>query len=289
MISANSRESVVMSHEMNKEKAPYAQLMNVSPELAARWLAECNTNNRRAKSAEVMRILRDIRNGEWQVTHQGIAFSKDNVLIDGQNRLHAIVRSQMTVPMYVWFNMDPKSLLVIDQNVSRSKADALNLTGRCGKVADAEVTTLRAMLAGLGRDVPLTTPEIQQHMLAHKEAITFAHQQLPSGRRNGATCNKTVRAVIARAWYALDLDRLRQFCTILRTGIATNQNDQAAAFIYQYLTQAPRSTAVQRRAIYCKVEHALLSFMRFEQLLRLCGSNKEMFPLPEERTQRKED
>lgn len=75
----------------------------ISPEQAAKWL-ERNDNNRNVNVAKVKKMAKDMREGHWDTTHQGIAIASDGTLVDGQHRLLAIVESGVTVRMNVTFN-----------------------------------------------------------------------------------------------------------------------------------------------------------------------------------------
>src|SRR5438046_2404287 len=56
---------------------------------AEQWLA-ANTANRPLSRSTVRGFADAMRSGEWLVTHQGVAFDTDGVLVDGQHRLAAI-------------------------------------------------------------------------------------------------------------------------------------------------------------------------------------------------------
>lgn len=70
----------------------------VTPALAKQWL-EKNTNNRNVNFAKVKKMAKDMREGHWDTTHQGIAIATDGTLVDGQHRLMAVVESGVTVRM----------------------------------------------------------------------------------------------------------------------------------------------------------------------------------------------
>lgn len=75
----------------------------ISPEQAKKWL-EKNDNNRNINYAKVKKMAKDMKEGHWDTTHQGIAIASDGTLVDGQHRLLAIVESGVTVRMNVTFN-----------------------------------------------------------------------------------------------------------------------------------------------------------------------------------------
>jgi hypothetical protein len=80
-----------------------SQWIEVTPELAARWLKN-NFRNRSVREDVVSAYARDMANGRWVYTHQGIAFNDRDELIDGQHRLHAVILSGLAaVRMMVTF------------------------------------------------------------------------------------------------------------------------------------------------------------------------------------------
>ncbi|MGV3756992.1 MAG: hypothetical protein ACO1QS_16545 [Verrucomicrobiota bacterium] len=108
--------------------------MEITPKMALNWLNN-NLGNRALKWDVVEAYARDMRNGVWVATHQGIAFNADDDLIDGQHRLKAIVESGVTVKMMVTFGLPVKvegkeeltTMDCVDRGRSRSVADQLTI------------------------------------------------------------------------------------------------------------------------------------------------------------------
>lgn len=110
-----------------------SQWMNVSPAMAAEWLGN-NFRNRPLSDDVVQAYARDMINGVWIPTHQGIAFNDRDELIDGQHRLSAIVLCGVTVRMMVTFGLpsaiDGKEMTTmdaVDRGRTRSVADQLKI------------------------------------------------------------------------------------------------------------------------------------------------------------------
>lgn len=107
----------------------------VSPEQAKIWIENRNTRNRPKKRAAIEAFATDMATNRWCPNHQGVAFSaEDDALIDGQNRLEAIVLSGKGQWMLV-FRQVPEQLAGveatmmegIDRGTPRSIADMLRL------------------------------------------------------------------------------------------------------------------------------------------------------------------
>lgn len=102
----------------------YSKLMDVTPEIAKRWL-EQNRGNRSINQKQVDTIAKDILAGDFDTTHQGIAIATDGTLLDGQHRLLAIVKANKTVKLMVTFNAVKSRH--IDSGMKRSESNRLQM------------------------------------------------------------------------------------------------------------------------------------------------------------------
>ncbi len=100
------------------------ELMNITPAIA-RQMLECNTSNRPLRPGMVEKLAEAYRRGEWRVTHQGIAFSEDGRLLDGQHRLTFIseLPDGSEVPVLVTAGLPDDAFDAIDQGKPRSIRD----------------------------------------------------------------------------------------------------------------------------------------------------------------------
>lgn len=100
--------------------------VTVTPELATAWLDK-NKINRKVRSSHVDSISNQIKDGNWMLTHQGVAFSESGILLDGQHRLLAVEQSKIPVEMFVFFGLKDDVFKAIDSGVKRSMADLSRL------------------------------------------------------------------------------------------------------------------------------------------------------------------
>lgn len=119
-----------------------SQLVAVSPDLAAQWLGG-NTVNRNLRARVVDMYARDMAAGNWRVTGESIKLSKSGRLLDGQHRLSAVIKSGVTIQMYVVFDLEDAAQEVMDSGIQRNAADALTMSG----VKNAATYTAVARLA----------------------------------------------------------------------------------------------------------------------------------------------
>lgn len=110
---------------------PSASVVYVTPAIAERWLGK-NVKNRNLKPGKLAQYTRDMAAGRWQLTGEAIKFDTAGNLLDGQNRLNAVIASGATVPFFVVRGIDPSAQDVMDSGAPRSPGDALGLHGFLG-------------------------------------------------------------------------------------------------------------------------------------------------------------
>lgn len=104
--------------------------VNVTPQLAKRWLAANAENNRLPKKSKIPAYARDMLSGNWNSnTGETIKFNTDGVLIDGQNRLHAVVMAGVPIDFDVARGLPGTAMAVLDSGSARGGADALKIAG----------------------------------------------------------------------------------------------------------------------------------------------------------------
>lgn len=127
--------------------------IEVTPEKAAAWLHN-NFRNRPMSDDVVAAYARDMKDGRWVPTHQGIAFNDRDELIDGQHRLQAIIRSGVTVRMMVTFGLastisgsEMTTMDAVDRGRPRSVADQLRI--QHGMKNGAAIAAICATIGGV--------------------------------------------------------------------------------------------------------------------------------------------
>jgi hypothetical protein len=116
----------------------------VGPELAARMLA-LNTGNRKVNQRRVDEFALAMASGEFINTGEPIIFSDQGILNDGQNRLHAIVKSGVSIEVDVRFGIPRAAFVRTNTGASRNAADVLSIRG-VGSAATI-AATVRLLMA----------------------------------------------------------------------------------------------------------------------------------------------
>ena len=101
-----------------------ARIETITPRDAQRYLAH-NTNNRTMKRTAVRRWAAAMLRGEWMLNGEAIKFSAKGTLLDGQNRLQAVVESGVTIQALVVRGLPEETQDTMDTGLLRSGADVL--------------------------------------------------------------------------------------------------------------------------------------------------------------------
>ena len=113
----------------------------ITPTTAEKYL-EKNRDNRTLRTSQVEFLTRAMQDGQFLATHQGVAFTKDGTLVDGQHRLHAVVRSKESVWLLVVRGLDDSAKQVLDCGITRTVADRLKISSRHAAIAGSMLRTL---------------------------------------------------------------------------------------------------------------------------------------------------
>lgn len=161
-------------------KPPYlgatvnTRLQSITPTAAAEYLKQQPEHQRPLNERRVEAFVKEMLAGNWMATHQGIAFDEQGHLIDGQHRLHAVVRANVTVRMQVSYDVPAASFAKIDAGAVRTNADLYVISGGTGHPT-LIMASARAMIIGLvgtgGRD-PLQRERILRVAMRHRDMLS---------------------------------------------------------------------------------------------------------------------
>lgn len=226
---------------MNASKKPSTTLMMVTPEMAKHWLDTTNTNNRRIRDTTVQVYSRDMEHGQWRLTGETIKFSAKGVLLDGQQRLAAIVKSNVAVQMFVTWDLTPESQMFMDTGRKRTAANMLELNGE-RDAATLAASTKIALGVASGNPKPgafeATHAEVFEYVKAHPELRRAVEVTRPFSRRTD--CSPSVVAYTYAELAKVDTLEAYDFWFSVGENIAKYPGDPALA-LKRFFTDARRN------------------------------------------------
>jgi hypothetical protein len=113
---------------VNDTSTPTYRVATVTPDLAREWLKR-NSHNRHLGEQRVFTLADAMKRGEWQENGDAIRFSRTGVLLDGQHRLAAVVKSRVTIRVLVVEDLPDDVQITIDTGKPRSFSNVLKLGG----------------------------------------------------------------------------------------------------------------------------------------------------------------
>ena len=117
------------------------RIETITPYLAEQYLGK-NTHNRNVNQRIVYKYANDMEKGYWNFDGAPIRFSNDGTLLDGQHRLHAIIKSGKNIDLLVVRGLVQETQATMDVGSMRQASDFFQING----VGNS--TTIAAMIRG---------------------------------------------------------------------------------------------------------------------------------------------
>lgn len=202
-----------------------SEVVTVTPAMAEVILASHNTGNRPLKP-ERFEYAKAMTDGRWKLTSQGISFSRDGRLNNGQNRLTAVTIAARSVKMQVTFGEDREVFDVLDTGRIRGGSDSLHVRGYKNT---AQLAAAARIVWLIERGTAASNLKIANDLLLE---VVKEHPELEKytteGHKVGKKLNTSV-AAFAAAFYLISKSpnarRLPNFVSQLLTGIAAKPRD----------------------------------------------------------------
>jgi hypothetical protein len=263
---------------------PPANVETITPEQAKAWLDVPCLRQRAINMPQVRQLERSILAGEFQPSGDTIKIGVDNSVLNGQHRLLACVRTNTPIQEYVIRNFPLSAMIAVDQGRTRSTANILKCAGisvppRIGPILRSMATPLRAN--GTNGYIRLSAPEFVGMLESYADAAEFVleHQGIQAHTKIAS-----YRAAIARAYYSVDHDDLKNFMQIVAgNGVDTDDPRNTGPILlrnYLHNTCNRGGGGTVREECYKKTERALSAYLNGESLGTLRAATEELFPLP---------
>jgi hypothetical protein len=236
--------------------------VKITPSIAAQWLETVNTTNRPISRSKVNVYADEMSGNTWRNTHQNIiAFYADGVLADGQHRLSAIVKTGLTITMFVAQGLSRADGAAIDQGRPRRLTDALVIGGLVdsSKYILQRVATLRAIrIAETGDIRQMTATATAEKLKLINEGISFTAHHLSSA--SVGVRNASVRGAISTAYYHVPIAKLERICRVLVCGMPEGQEDAMIIKLRNSLLENASYKARDRIEQYRTVMHFIKAY-----------------------------
>lgn len=241
--------------------------------------------NRVATDGRVRMYSRSIQQGQWLVTHQGMAVH-DGQLVDGQNRCLAIIASNTPVCVWIYFSSGSQYMREIDRQQPRSDYQVAMIAGVDGPAW--EVRAARVIAQGrraFDSRQKLATHDILQCVEKAASAVAWLRTVGFQAQKPGLSITP-IAGAIGRAWMIYGGERCDRFMDIYMNGAAFVPSESAAMRLHDLALSSAGARMTHRLDQYLKAASAIKAFMSGKPLAKLYAteSPEEPLPLPGEAT-----
>lgn len=252
---------------------------SITPKIAAKMIESNSKNNRKLRRNVYEGYARAMEAGAWYEKPTAICFMTDGTLGNGHHTLHAIVKSGKDQQHLVARNVPQDVIAAMDIGAKRSVADIGRFMGH-GEFTSRRVAMLRVMVYGPTDSINRQFPELFDKYTEHEEAIEFTFNNI--AQRKGVSA--VVMAMIARAWYRVDKERLAKFCEMLNTGMASASKDNAVIRLRDWIASNPPAMGSNARStLASKSTSAIKNFCEMTPIKSIIGIAWNNFSLPGEK------
>lgn len=261
---------------------PSASVVFVTPDMAERWL-ESNTRNRKLNERTVKTYARDMGSGAWLLTGEGIKFSTEGVLLDGQHRLAAIVQTGVTVPMFVMRGVSADAQAVMDTGRKRTSSDDLSIRGEQNSSMLAATIKLALGVESNAPDPNKYEPthtEIRDFLSAHPEIRAAVEFIKPLVRRTD--CPPAVAAYTYWVLAKIDLFQAANFWVAAAEKVGLKPGDPVIALTNRF-AETRRNRQTLPKLVYLSLIYRAWNARRKGQEMRMIRVNSAsggVIPVP---------
>lgn len=253
----------------------------ITPAQAKVWLTENNTRNRPMSVKAAAIYAKDMLDGNWHDTHQGIAFYDDGTLADGQTRLAAICLAAKPMEMLITRGLPLNSCIGIDAHRMRSASDQIKITGLADWISSQDIAIVKMIneirTGSVGRSSTTHIVDLCQEFHAPLE---FVRKNVTTTIRH--VTNAPTRVAIAMAFMHVNQSELCRFCSALCTGIIDRQDESSVIRLREKLMASggvfQRNFAGRHEQVRL-TERAIKAFCDGERITKLFAPKYHIFPL----------
>lgn len=228
--------------------------------------------------------------GRFVVTHQGIAFDRAGMLIDGMHRLTACVEADRAIAVQVTFNLSREFFHAMDRGKVRNAADDLVTAAIAGTSKEASVlaTAARVLHQMDNGNTPWQTPHKYEFGMPEMEAVIDRHPHLSScvsWAYKHQTRWRGIGMGVAAGLYTVFRERnyakAEEFMEQVANGESLRHGDPAYAFREYKRSLGPNSGKYSRQNIMIVLVRCWNAFVEGRQLLRVSAHMKGEDTFPE--------
>lgn len=189
------------------------EVVTITPAMAEKWLKRTTFKNRNVSPAAVTRYVDDIAKGKWMLNGESIVLDDNGNVIDGQHRLHAVIKAKTPIQSVVVQGVDPATFSTLDIGKRRGQGDVLSIAGyQNANILAAGLRLIHAYRSGRSLNnargsgsYSRTRTEVLDLVKEHPRAIESA-AYVKSASRNSELARPTAFAIMVHYEFTCEND-----------------------------------------------------------------------------------
>jgi hypothetical protein len=214
----------------------------VTPALANQYLST-NIDNRRLRMPDISRYAQDMASGRWKEdTGEVLKISKQGIVLDGQHRLLAVIKSNIPVNFHIAFDVDESVFDVLDTGITRSASDVFHVKNiKYENIIPTIISAFTVLNTGLrissgGKsNRPTNALLLEAYYKKEKFWQMVAYKALSWHNAFGKILSTSMLGSMFALFYNIDAEQAEQFMEELATGM--NLSNNTIALLRQKLIQ----------------------------------------------------
>lgn len=267
-----------------------AEVITVTPEMAHELLGN-NPRNRNISSRTTAKLVRAIKNGEWEVNGESIKVDVNGNLIDGQHRLQAIIEADTPIQSLVVSGLPPEAQDTVDIGRPRHLPDILKLNGEVNTTQLASLIRrmmvlerhgLNSAMSGSMNEFDITPQEALVWLKSHGWVRDYCYLSAKIGQRTPLVGG--VAGTLAVQFDSLSNEDAALFWDKLMEGVGLTERDPVRALRRFFVNVGRGKSKLHQRSLAAVTIKAWNAFRNGEEVQILAfrpgGAKPEQFPEP---------
>lgn len=247
----------------------------VTPEIAE-TLLKANTKNRHISNIVNHRYAQAMHAGHWRFNGEPIIFSDRGRLLDGQNRLKAVTKSGVSIPMLIVYGIDEENFKTMDLGSKRTTGQILGMLDHKDSNVLAAALRLVYIYIRIDNTMSLSGSDViyNELLLELFERHSNIKDSVKKTKSVSYLCNRTIAAFCHFVFSLKDAQAADLFIRQLATGAELHAGHPALV-LRNLFTQKPDIYPRKLIALFFK---AWNHFRKGEKIKMLKWYENDIFP-----------
>ena len=261
-------------------------VMDITPQKAGELLDK-NTNNRNLRQSRVNMYASEMKSGNWKSNGVPIIIGDDDILKDGQHRLYACLKTNITMKNVVVIYLPKEQTNCYDIGSTRTAVDVAKFMGLDEKPyfrSNAIFSTANLAINGKSDSArSYSKINLIKELQKHPEACEFIYHKILS---SGAVQNLKFRksGLMAAIFNALvsgyDIKKLERFCAVLICGIVKDDAEVPIIKLRDQIMNVSSNSRKDKLVLYFQTQAVLKAYEMNKATVDLKRANKEYYSYP---------